>query len=145
MPHVYPTNTLQIFESMIPTTYPHLEKRENKMPYIIEGNVPKLTSEEIIRKVADEAGFGDEILVLDLFGGCGVTSQVTGNLWRVFEPASGGAFIICLAENIFINDVEALGLDPSTPFSCYESALNDDTREFVLSQTELDFILPVCP
>ena len=78
------------------------------MPYIIEGNAPKLTPEEIIRKAADEAGFGDEILVLDLFGGCGVTSQMTGNLWRVFEPASGEAFVICLAENIFINDVYLL-------------------------------------
>ena len=100
----------------------------------------ELVPEEIIRNAADEAGFGEEILVLDLIGGCGVTSQVTGNLWRIFEPASGGAFVICLAEQIFIEDVEALGLDPSTPFICYESALDEGTREFLLSQTELKFV-----
>ena len=42
------------------------------MPSVVKGNIPELTNDEIIRKIADEAGFGDDILVLDLIGGCGV-------------------------------------------------------------------------
>ena len=107
---------------------------------VVEGNIPELTNDEIIRKIADEAGFGDDILVLDLIGGCGVASEVTANLWRVFEPASGGAFLICLAGEIGVEDIESLGLDQTTPFICRESALDDETREFILSKTELKFV-----
>ena len=107
----------------------------------LEENSPALTSEEIIHKAADEAGFGGEILILDLIGGCGVSSQVTGNLWRVLEPVSGQAFVICLADGILKSDIASLGLDSNTPFACYESALDDSAKEFILSQTELRFIV----
>ena len=101
------------------------------MPNIPEGKTSEPTTEGIIREVAKEVGFGDELLVLDLVGGCGVTSQMTGHLWRVFEPASGRAFIICLAMQLYKSDIEPLGLDENTPFACYKSALDEETRAAV--------------
>ena len=110
------------------------------MADIIHENAASLTPEEMIRKYANEAGFGEEILVLDLIAGCGVTSPVHGKLWRIFEPASGGAFIFCTATEISLDDVAALGLDAQTPFRCYETALDEETRAFVEEQGQLAFI-----
>ena len=110
------------------------------MSNIPHENAAYLTPEEIIRKFADEAGFGEEILVLDLVAGCGVTSPVNGKLWRVFDPACGRAFVFCSAEKISLNDVEALGLDAATPFVCYELALDEETMAFVEGQGVLKFI-----
>lgn len=103
-------------------------------------NAALLATEGIIRKYADEAGFGTDILTLDLVAGCGLTSAVTGKLWRILEPASGRAFVFCSAEKISLDDVMALGLDASTPFVCYEIALNEETRAFILEQGTLKFI-----
>ena len=94
---------------------------------------PKLT----IKTIARELGFGEDILILDLVGGCGVASGLTGNLWRVFEPASGRAFVICLAEGIRKHDIESLGLNEETQFVCYETAIEADARDFVLERTSL--------
>ena len=99
-----------------------------------------ISDEAIIRQNARDAGFGEDILILDLVGGCGVTSQVTGHLWRVFEPASGQALVICLAEEIYLGDVEALGLDKETPFICYEGALDERAKDFLVGETELMFV-----
>jgi len=79
---------------------------------------------EPVSAIARELGFGDEIMILDLVGGCGVVSELTGKLWRVFEPASGRAFVICLAEAIRKSDIESLGLNKETPLVCYEGALD---------------------
>mgnify|MGYP006935323508 CR=1 FL=1 len=106
----------------------------------IEENAALLTTEEMIRKYADEAGFGVEILTLDLIAGCGVTSPVHGKLWRIFEPASGRAFVFCTASEISLGDVAALGLDSSTPFICYETALDEETQAFIVEQGVLKFI-----
>lgn len=100
----------------------------------IQENAAHLTPDEMIRKFADEAGFGEEILTLDLVAGCGVTSPVHGKLWHVLEPASGRAFVFCTADKISLGDVEALGLDPETPFLCYETALDEETRAFIVEQ-----------
>ncbi len=110
------------------------------MANTIQENAASLTTEEMIRKYADEAGFGEEILVLDLVAGCGVTSPVHGKLWRIFDPASGKAFIFCAASEISLGDVTALGLEKSTPFVCYETALDEETKTFVEEQGVLKFI-----
>ena len=107
----------------------------------IHENAAYLTTAEMIRKFADEAGFGADILTLDLIAGCGSTSLVTGKLWRILDPASGRAFIFCIAEQISLNDVTALGLDAETPFRCYETALDEQTRTFILEQGMLEFIV----
>ena len=103
-------------------------------------NTTHLTPKEMIRKFADEAGFGAEILTLDLVAGCGVTSPVHGKLWRIVEPASGQAFVFCTADQISLSDVAALGLDKATPFLCYETALDEETRAFIIEQGILKFI-----
>ena len=110
------------------------------MSDIIHENAALLTPQEMIRKFADEAGFGADILTLDLIAGCGSTSPVTGKLWRILEPASGRAFVFCVAEQISLNDVAALGLDIETPFLCYETALDEETRAFIVEQGMLKFI-----
>jgi hypothetical protein len=110
------------------------------MSYILQNTPPKRYPEDLVRKYADEAGFGAEILVLDLMAGCGVTSPVNGKLWRVFDPASGRAFVFCSASQISLDDVAALGLEPSTPFICYEIALDEETQAFIKEQGILMFI-----
>ena len=103
-------------------------------------NTAYLTPAEMIRQFADEAGFSADILTLDLIAGCGSTSPVTGKLWRILDPASGRAFIFCVAEKLTLNDVAALGLDTETPFRCYETALDEETRAFIAEQGLLKFI-----
>ena len=103
-------------------------------------NAALLTTDEMIRKYADEAGFGSDILTLDLVAGCGVTSPVHGKLWRIFDPASGKAFVFCTASEISLGDITALGLDKATPFLCYETALDEETKAFIAEQGVLKFI-----
>lgn len=111
------------------------------MSYILDENPPKPKSpDELIRKYADEADFGADILILDLVAGCGLTSPVSGKLWRVLEPATGRAFVFCTAEQISLNDVSALGLNNSTPFLCYAFALDEETKAFIEEQGVLKFI-----
>ncbi len=93
-----------------------------------------------VREHADAYNFGRDILVLSLVASCGLTSPLNGKLWRVLDPTLGQAFIFCAANHISLNDIIALGLDSSTPFSCYESALDEETRAFVEEQSVLKFI-----
>jgi len=108
----------------------------------MEKKTSKNNQGESISTIARELGLGDEIMILDLVGGCGVASELTGKLWRVFEPATGRAFVICLAEAIRKSDIVSLGLDKEIPFVCYEAALDEDARAYVLEQTSLVAIEP---
>ena len=110
------------------------------MPDATHENTTNLTSDEMIRKFADEAGFGADILKLDLVAGCGVTSPEHGKLWRILEPASGRAFVFCTVIQISQGDVAALGLDSETPFHCSETVLDEETRAFIVEQGVLKFI-----
>lgn len=103
-------------------------------------NADFLTNKEIMRQYADKAGFGSNILILDLVAACGVTSPVHGKLWRVLDPASGRAFVFCAADHITLSDVNALALDAETPFICYEIALDEKTKAFILDTGVLEFI-----
>ena len=103
-------------------------------------NADHLTPEEMIRNYADAAGFGTDILILDLIAACGVTSPVRGKLWRVLDPTNRRAFVFCTADQISLGDVKALGLDSETPFLCYKTSLNEETRAFITEQGGLKFI-----
>ena len=112
------------------------------MAFVAPKMLTRKTAEETIKITARKLGFGDEITILDLVGGCGVASELTGKLWRVFEPATGRAFVICLAESIRKSDIESLGLNEESPFVCYEAALDEDAQTYVLEQASLVTIKP---
>ena len=50
--------------------------------------------------------------------------------WRVVDPATGQAFIICLANEMRLGDVETLGLDKHTSFVCDNGVLVKKVRFF---------------
>ncbi len=93
--------------------------------------------EAIIRQIAVEQGMIGEIHFFDLLGGYGTNAALLGHIWRVFDPETMRAFILCLADEVRVGDVESLGLDGETVFICRESALDGETARFLMEHAKL--------
>lgn len=102
--------------------------------------VPNPADDALIREIAATQGFSADVHYFDLVGGCGTNATLNGCTWRVFEPETLRAFVLCLADVICISDVANLGLDAQTTFVCRQSALDDETRAFLARHANLKFI-----
>lgn len=95
--------------------------------------------EAVIRDLVAAEGMG-EVRFFDLVGGCGTNAALLGRTWRVFDPETLRAFVLCLAETIRVEDVTPLGLDAQTLFICRESALNAETAAYLQANANLKVI-----
>ncbi len=96
--------------------------------------------EALIRDIAAAEGMVGDVRFFDLVGGCGTNATLIGRTWRVFDPETMRAFVLCLAETIRVEDVAPLGLDMKTPFICRESALDEETARYLRENASVKVI-----
>lgn len=95
--------------------------------------------EALIRDIAAAEGMV-EVRFFDLVGGCGTNAALIGRMWRVFDPETIRAFVLCLADTIRVEDVASLGLDAQTQFVCRKSALDAETTRYLQVNASLKVI-----